>query len=158
MSFDAGADQLLEQAASADPTFALPHAARAMVHWQQRDRSQAQVQVQVHRAQELSANASQREQEHIAAVVAVVDSGGYIDRNGQQAPNPHAVGRCRDHLRTYPRDAPILFFMTMLTIFSAPRQEQEGLLTLFERLESSYGNDWWFLSWYAFCRHELGDV
>ena len=116
LSFDAGARERLEEASARDLGFALPYAAQAVVLWQLGQREEAQARARL--AQTRIPGVSPRERGHIEAILAVVEGGGHIDRDGHQAPNLQAVQLCRAHLREFPRDALILFLVTILTVFS----------------------------------------
>ena len=140
-----GTDALLEQALAADDGFALAHIAMARQH-QYRGRLDLAKQSAV-RATELSAGTSRREQQHVAALAASI--GG---------DNPGALARIREHVQEFPRDAYLLSQCTgpfSLIGFGGGPDWRRECFELLTPLAPTYGDDWWFLSAYAFLHNEL---
>jgi tetratricopeptide (TPR) repeat protein len=142
----AGAEGLLQEAIAADDGFALAHVALAREH-QFRGRV-AEARATAARARALAEGASRRERQHVDALATAIEGD-----------NPGAVARITAHLQEFPRDAFLLTQVTgpfsLIGFGGGPdwRRECYALLT---PLAPAYGDDWWFLSAYAFVHNELG--
>lgn len=141
----AGAEILLQEALTADEGFALAQVALAREH-QFRGRL-PEARAMAARARTLAQGTSRREQQHVDALAAAVEG----DHAG-------AVARVKAHLQEFPRDALLLSQVTgpfsLIGFGGGPdwRRECYALLT---PLASAYGDDWWFLSAFAFVQNEL---
>ncbi len=141
----AGQEEALGEALAADDGFALAHIAQARMH-QYRGRV-AEARAAAARARELGAGTSRREQQHVAAIATSIDGD-----------NPRAAERIRDHLQEYPRDAYLLSQMTgpfSLIGFGGGPDWRRECFALLAPLAPAYGEDWWFLSAFAFLHNEL---
>jgi len=147
LSANVGAAEVLDRVLTADPDFALAHAARARVL--QMGGAPAEARSAAERASELARYASPREHGHVEAVSLAL------------GPDlPRALEAAREHLREFPRDALVLSLLTgvySLTGFSGRPDRNELLLGILEDLASAYGDDWWFLNVHAFACTEAGD-
>ncbi len=145
LSSNAGAEEAIDAALAGDPDFALAHVAKAR---------QAQflgdmpaMKAGKERAAALTASTTAREQQHIAALVRAMDGDG-----------PGATALIKEHVQEFPRDAYLLSQVTgpfsLIGFGGGPdwRVEQFEVLA---PLESAYGDDWWFLSTFAFAHNEL---
>jgi hypothetical protein len=153
ISYDGAAEERLRAATAADPHFALPYAALAVLRWQQRRSEEAREFVAL--AEERAGGLTRREQQHIACVNAAVNGHGYVDGEGHQAPNPEFVRLARAQLEEYPSDALVLLLLTLETVFCGDPGERLGIASMYERLAPAYAGDWWFPGWRATCDIEL---
>jgi Tfp pilus assembly protein PilF len=147
LSGNVGADEALDRALTADPDFALAHAAKARAL--QMRGAGAEAKIAAARASELARAVTQRERGHVEAVSLAL------------GPDlPRALDAAREHLREFPRDALVLSLATgvySLTGFSGRRDRNELLLGILDELAPAYGEDWWFLNVHAFACTEAGD-
>jgi Tfp pilus assembly protein PilF len=147
LSGNVGADEALDRALSADPDFALAHAAQARAL--QMRGAGAEAKAAAARASELARTATPRERGHVEAVSLAL------------GPDlPRALEAAREHLREFPRDALVLSLATgtySLTGFSGRLDRNELLLGILDELAPAYGEDWWFLNVHAFACTEAGD-
>lgn len=144
---DAGVETTLEAAIAADPGFSMPHAALARAHLNcgrgKLARSAAEV------ASQLVSSASRREQQHVAIISNIVS--GHV---------PRSLELTHEHLADFPRDAFALdpacgVFGSMG--FSGRIDREAEQLALLEPLATHYGDDWWFLTVFAFALLETGE-
>src|SRR5262252_9450288 len=91
---------------------------------------------------------TRRERQHIEALARAVDGDG-----------PGALALIREHVQAFPRDAFLLKQADGpfgLIGFGGGQDRLEANFTLLDSVGAAYGDDWWFLSAYAFARNELG--
>jgi tetratricopeptide (TPR) repeat protein len=142
LSLNAGGVAGLAAAVQADPDFALGHAGLAFAHWYRSDLPAARASVQ--QACALLGDVTPRERRHVEIVAAAVAGEG-----------AEALPLMHEHLAEYPRDG-LIVQLALLTINGSGRftrpQEAYDLLA---GLAPDWGDDWWFLGYYAFVHHEL---
>jgi hypothetical protein len=122
-----------------DPTFALGHAALALLGFELC--AEVDVQARLRDASLHAGRATERERSHVHAVAR------------------HVAGDSRplvQHLTTYPRDALLLSTAVPTIAFAGVTEVPEEAWTLVERAIPSYGDDWWFTGLLAFVRQEQG--
>jgi tetratricopeptide (TPR) repeat protein len=140
-----GADQCFAQALEADEGFALAEVAIARNLQVQGDLPGARARAA--RARTLVAGATHREQQHVDAIATAIESGG-----------PAALALVKEHVTEFPRDAYVLSQANGvfgLIGFSGRQDRNDEQLALLESVAGDYGDDWWFLSAYAFALNEL---
>lgn len=138
--------QALDSALTADPDFALAHAAKARALQFVADMPGA-------RAAMAQANAcqrpvSERERSYLAFYTQVI--GGQGDA---------ALDSARQHLTRWPRDAMVLSPCTSvfgLLGFSGRRGRERETAEIMDGLAPHYGDDWWFNMQHAFALDEIG--
>jgi hypothetical protein len=146
LSANKGADESLERAMTADPQFALAHAANA--RWLQLAGRIPDARTAAARATELAAGSSTREQQHVAIFSRLVNG------RGQEA-----LELTRRHMDEFPLDAFALSpscGVFGLIGFSGRVERESEQAELLAPLVEDYGDDWWFLTSYAFALVELG--
>lgn len=146
LAADAGIAAVLDTCLQADPAFAMAHAALAREHQLYGRLKEARACAET--AVELVADASRRERQHVEIINRLVS--GQI---------PKSLELTREHLQDYPRDAFVLnpacgVFGTIGFGGSIGREAEQ--LALLEPLVGDYGDDWWFLTVYAFALLETG--
>jgi len=140
--------EAFEVVVAEDPNFALGHAGLARAH--QATGNAAKAREIIAKARELATGITEREAGHIN----VFD----LLANGRTADGLAAVV---DHARSNPRDAMVV--QTSTSIFGLigfsglPGREAE-MLAFTSALQPHYGDDWWYLSQYAFALCETGQV
>ncbi len=142
-----GPEAALERAIEADPGFALPHAALARQH--QLMGRVAQARAAAGQARALARDATARERQHVEIFHRMVHG------KGQEA-----LALTREHVREWPLDAFVLApscGVFGLVGFSGRIDREPEQLALLEPLVGAYGDDWWFLSAYAFALLETGE-
>ena len=136
----------LNAAASADPGFALPHAAIARQH--QLSGRPKEARSAIEHAVSLAEGSTPRERQHVEIFHRLCT--GKV---------PAALELTREHVQTYPRDALALSpscSVFGLIGFSGRVDREPEQLALLEPLADAYGDDWWYLSSLAFALVELG--
>jgi len=91
---------------------------------------------------------TRRERQHIEALARAVDGDG-----------PEALALIREHVQEFPRDAFLLKQADGpfgLIGFGGSQDRLEANFALLDSVAGAYGDDWWFLSAYAFAHNELG--
>ena len=145
LAMDYGSEDMFTQAIEADEGFALAHAGLAFTLMLRPEDARASAQ----RASSLAGCASRRERKHIEAIALFV--------NGQ---GPQSLALAREHLDEFPRDAFLLRLALSLHVSGCSGGGVSDfpplLLGLLRTVESDYGDDWAFLSQYAFAHHENG--
>lgn len=145
LGFDAGAIELAQRAVDLDPTFAMAH-----IHLARQLQFEARIpEALAHRqrAQDLSATATSHEQSHIAVLSLAIDGNG-----------PAAIAAIASHLSEFPRSSLIAAQAIGpfgLFAFGGYIDRHERNIQLLESVRQSFGDDWWFLSSYAFGLNEL---
>src|SRR5579885_117860 len=133
-------DEPFRRASTADPEFALPHAALALI--EQRELRLPEARASAAAAEQFVARASRREQQHVAAVVDAVSGRG-----------SRAIARIREHLQEFPRDALLLHFVTTSLLFAG---QQDQMVQVSHAAGPAYGDDDWFwLGIHAFALQEV---
>lgn len=141
-----GAQTSLEAAIAADEHFAMAHIALAR-EFQYRGQTTA-AQTSKLRALQCLDGVTRRERQHVEALARAVDGDG-----------PAALALIREHVQEFPRDA---FLVKQadgpfgLIGFGGGQDRLEANFALLDSLAAAYGDDWWFLSAYAFAHNELG--
>jgi len=143
-----GAIEGFDRAIAADPSFALAHAARAHVLLERGDAAAARASMAA--ANSLAAGLSAREASHIAFfdLLAAGDTEA-------------ALAAVHAHLNAWPRDALVLAttaFTNGLIGSSGRAGQKRALLGLLDRLEPSYGDDWWFTAHHGMALSENGQL
>jgi hypothetical protein len=122
-----------------DPTFALGHAALALLGHELCAR--VDVQARLQDAALHAARGSERERSHVHAVVR------------------HVAGDSEPliaHLRAYPLDALLLSTAVPTIAFAGVTEVPEQAWSIVEVAAPAYGDDWWFTGLLAFIRQEQG--
>lgn len=146
LAMQMGAQAHFEAALAADPACAMAHIALAR-EYQYRGQAAA-AQASKTRALQAMDGVTRREQQHITAMATAVDGDG-----------PTALRLVREHLQDFPRDAWLLKQADGpfgLIGFSGAQDRLEANFALLDSVAPAYGDDWWFLSAYAFAHNELG--
>jgi tetratricopeptide (TPR) repeat protein len=146
LSANDGADVAFREAIAADAAFALAHAALArscQVAGKGADAGAA-----IDRAAELSIGLTDRERAHVTILEHLIKGRGGEAYKGVLA-----------HVEEHPRDAVIVQLCAGvfgLIGFSGLAGREAEQLAFMHRLAPHYGDDWWFLSVYAFAQIEVG--
>ena len=146
LALSVGAQASLEAAIAADPGFAMAHIALAR-EFQYRGNITA-AQTSKAKALQCMDGVTRRERQHIEALAKAVDGDG-----------PSALALIREHVQEFPRDAFLLKQADGpfgLIGFGGGQDRLEANFALLDRVAEAYGDDWWFLSAYAFAHNELG--
>lgn len=143
-----GAIEALDRATAADPTFALPHIARARIHQMYGEGADARAKAA--RARELAAHATKRERQHVDVLAAAVEGRSKDALTGAEA-----------HVEEFPRDA--LVFVALLGAyglyaFSGRPDHDAARVAICERHAAHYGEDWWFLTYLGWSHTEAGNL
>ncbi|HEY9394992.1 MAG TPA: pyridine nucleotide-disulfide oxidoreductase, partial [Nocardioides sp.] len=120
-----------------DPTFALGHAALALLGHEMC--APVDVGARLKQARLHARRATERERSHVHAVEAHI--GG----------NPRPL---IDHLAAFPRDALLLSTAVPTIAFAGATEVPEEAWAIVERARPAYGDDWWFAGLLAFVRQE----
>ncbi len=145
---DYGATDAFTAAVTADPDFALGHAALArslMMAGRMPDAKTA-----LARAQELAPAADDRERAHIGAFASLLDGKPVVARDA-----------IKSHVRDHPRDAMAAQLCTNvfgLIGFSGEVGREAELLAYTEALLPHYEGDWWMMSMHALSLCETGQI
>lgn len=146
LAADGQIQQTIDAVLDADPEMALAHAAQAREHMLYGRPKEARSSAET--AASFAKNASRREQQHVEIIRHLVT--GQI---------PKSFELTLEHIQDYPRDAFVLnpasgVFGTIG--FSGRVTRETDQIELLEPLKTHYGNDWWFLTVYAFALLETG--
>jgi tetratricopeptide (TPR) repeat protein len=146
LALNMGSQASLEAAIAADQDFALAHVALAR-GWQYEGNIPA---AQTSKAQALASldGVTRRERQHVKALARAIDGDG-----------PGALALVYEHLQEFPRDAFVLKQADGpfgLLGFGGSQDRLEQNFALLDSVATAYGDDWWFLSAYAFAHNELG--
>jgi predicted Zn-dependent protease len=145
---DFGASQAFEASVTADPGFALGHAALARALMM--EARMAEAKTAIGRAEALAPSADARERNHIGALALLL--------SGQPGAAREAV---KDHVRDHPRDALAAQLCTSvfgLIGFSGETGREAELLAYTGALLPHYPGDWWMMSMHAVSLCETGQV
>jgi len=134
-----GALESISRAVALDPTFALGHAALALLGHE--FCAPVDVESRLRSARGLAARATERERSHVEAV----------DRHvrGDSAPLVR-------HLVAWPADALLLSVAVPTIAFAGATTVPAEAWAIVERAAPAYGNDWWYAGLLAFMRQEQG--
>lgn len=141
-----GAIEAFDRAIEADPTFALPRAARAHALLERGDVAAARASIA--EATERAAGLPEREASHVAYFASLV-----------AGDTEAALAALPVHLNAWPRDALVLgtaAFTNGLIGSSGRTGQKRTLLDLLDRLAPHYGDDWWFTAHHGMARSENG--
>jgi len=126
-------------AVTLDPTFALGHAALALLGHEMC--APVDIEARLRDAQLHASHVTARERSHVTAVVRHVE--------GDSEP-------LLRHLREYPTDALLLSVAVPTIAFAGVTTVPQDAWQVVERCAPSYGDDWWFTGLLAFVRQEQG--
>ena len=148
LTFYPGAIEAFDRATAADPSFSLPHAAKAQVLM--REGNVAAARAALVAAKDLATGVLEREASHIA----------YFDLAfaGQ---TDAAIDALYAHLATWPRDALVLATAANpngLIGASGRIGQKHQIAALMDSLAPHYGNDYWFLAHHAMALSEDGQL
>ena len=141
-----GVIETFDRAIEADPTFALPHAARAHALLERGDVARARASIA--KATDLVAGLAEREASHVAYFASLV-----------AGDTEAALAALAVHLDSWPRDALVLgttAFTNGLIGSSGRTGQKRTLLDLLDRLSPHYGDDWWFTAHHGMALSENG--
>jgi hypothetical protein len=122
-----------------DPTFALGHAALALLGHEQDAR--VNLAARMTAARRHAARSTERERSHVHAVLS------HIDGDGRPL---------IEHLRHYPKDALLLTTAVPTIAFAGVTTVPQEAWAIVEGCEPAYGSDWWYAGLLAFIRQEQG--
>jgi hypothetical protein len=134
-----GAVNAIAESIVHDPTFALGHAALALLGHEQA--APVDVAARMASARRHAARSTARERSHVFAVLS------------------HIAGDSRpllEHLRHHPRDALLLTSAVPTIAFAGVTNVPEEAWAVVEGCEPAYGSDWWYSGLLAFVRQEQG--
>ena len=137
LRLSAGAVESVARAIVHDPTFALGHAALALLGHELC--APVDIQARLRDAEKHVAGATARERSHVHAVTS------------------HVRGDSRPlvaHLREYPRDALLLSTAVPTIAFAGVTEVPQEAWAIVEHAIPAYGDDWWFTGLLAFVRQE----
>jgi len=132
-----GALEHLAESIAHDPTFALGHAALALLGHEMC--APVDVPARLRHAQLHARRATERERCHVEAVAAHIAGD----------PQPLVT-----HLRSHPRDALLLSTAVPTIAFAGVTEVPEQAWSIVESCAPAYGDDWWFTGLLAFVRQE----
>jgi tetratricopeptide (TPR) repeat protein len=141
-----GAIEAFDRSITADPGFALAHAARAHALLECGNAAAARASMEA--ANSLSGGVSAREKSHIAFFNLFVAEDAAA-----------ALAALGPHLKSWPRDVLVLAttaFTNGLIGNSGHAGQKRALLALLERLAPSWGDDWWFTAHHGMALSENG--
>jgi hypothetical protein len=133
----AGGAEAVATAVALDPTFAVGHAALALLGHEMC--LNVDLDARLRDASLHAARGTERERSHVHAVVSHV--------RGDSRP-------LLDHLRAHPRDALLLSAAVPTIAFGGATEVPEESWALVEEAVPAYGDDWWFTGLLAFVRQE----
>jgi hypothetical protein len=132
-----GATDHLAESIAHDPTFALGHAALALLGHEMC--APIDVPARMRAATLHAQRASERERSHVHAI------GAHLEGD----PRPLVA-----HLASYPLDALLLSTAVPTIAFAGVTEVPEEAWAIVERCRPAYGDDWWFAGLLAFMRQE----
>jgi hypothetical protein len=139
LRLEEGALHAIAVAVTLDPTFALGHAALALLGHELC--APVDVEARLRDAQRHAPRATERERSHVHAVV----------RHLAGDPRPLVA-----HLTRFPTDALLLSVAVPTIAFAGVTTVPQDAWAIVERCAPSYGDDWWFTGLLAFMRQEQG--
>jgi hypothetical protein len=122
-----------------DPTFALGHAALALLGHEQA--APVDLAARMESARRHAARSTSRERSHVLAVLSHITGD---------------TGAVPEHLRHHPRDALLLTTAVPTIAFAGVTTVPEEAWAIVESCASAYGSDWWYAGLLAFVRQEQG--
>ena len=134
-----GSESAFATAIVLDPTFALGHAALAVLGHDLR--IEVDTDARMRDAERHASTATARERSHVHAVLAHLRG------------DSSAVVR---HLETYPADALLLSVAVPTIAFAGVTEVPEEAWAIVERAAPAYGQDWWYAGLLGFIRQEQG--
>ena len=142
-----GPEEALSEALEVDDGLAVAHAAAALLQMYRMEMEQAK-RTAAH-AERLAAGATKRELQQVKAIGLMIDG-----------ESRRALALIREHLEEFPRDMLMVRLANRLLVLGCsgagiPNFPDE-LLGMLQTLKPDYGEDWAFLSQYAFAHHETG--
>ncbi len=142
-----GPEEALSEALEVDDGLAVAHAAAALLQMYRMEMEQAK-RTAAH-AERLAAGATKRERQQVKAIGLMIDG-----------ESRRALALIREHLEEFPRDMLMVRLANRLLVLGCsgagiPNFPDE-LLGMLHTLKPDYGEDWAFLSQYAFAHHETG--
>ena len=146
LAADTGAPEAFEDAVEADEGFALGYAGLARIR--QLRGQPAEAKELVRRAGELASGLPKRERQHVAAMSSIINDDLET-----------ALASVKEHVAEFPRDAFVLApagSVLGLIGFSGRQERNSEQLAFLDAVANDYGDDWWFLSNYAFAHTEAG--
>ena len=148
LTFYPGATEAFDRAIAADPSFSLPHAARAQVLMREGNVPAARAALAA--AKDLATGLLEREASHIA----------YFDL-AFAGRTDAAIGALYAHLAAWPRDALVLATAANpngLIGASGRLGQKRQIAELMDSLAPHYGDDFWFLAHHAMALSEDGQL
>lgn len=139
LRLDTGSAEAIASSVALDPTFALGHAALALLGHQRS--APVDVAARLRDARLHSRHATERERSHVYA----------IERHLHGGPTPLLA-----HLETYPLDALLLSTAVPTIAFAGVTEVPAEAWAIVERARPAYGDDWWFGGLLAYVRQEQG--
>jgi hypothetical protein len=133
----AGALSHIAESIAYDPTFALGHAALALLGHEMC--APVDVDARLRQAEQLAGRTTERERSHVHAIAAHV--------RGDSRPLVR-------HVAAYPRDALLLSSAVPTIAFAGATEVPEESWAIVEGCIPAYGDDWWFTGLLAFIRQE----
>jgi tetratricopeptide (TPR) repeat protein len=146
LALNMGSQTSLEAALAADEGFALAHIALARGF--QYEGKMPEAQARKARALQCLGGVTRRERQHVEAIATAIDGD-----------TPGALALIREHVQEFPRDAFVLKQADGpfgLIGFGGSADRLAENFALLDSVAGAYGEDWWFLSAYAFAHNELG--
>jgi len=139
LTIQQGSVNALAESIVHDPTFALGHAALALLGHEQNAR--VDMASRMAAARRHAARSTDRERSHVHAVLHHIEG-------------DHSA--LIEHLRQYPRDALLLTTAVPTIAFAGVTTVPEEAWAIVEGCAPAYGSDWWFAGLLAFIRQEQG--
>ncbi|SHG32273.1 Uncharacterized NAD(P)/FAD-binding protein YdhS [Jatrophihabitans endophyticus] len=138
-----GAEDLLAEAVSTDPDFALGHAVQALlgVEWG----ADVDVASSLHAAHRAMAKGDERERRFVEVATARV-----------REPGAASAASLLAYIQTYPEDALAVSIAVPTIAFGGATEIPAEAWALVEGLTPAYGGDWWHRGLLAFVRQEQG--
>lgn len=145
-----GAAEVLDEAITADPDFALAHAARARQHAMRGEPTKAKARIAM-AAELVARRGTERERSHVELLSLAI--------SGRAA---EALDRVSAHADAWPRDVVILSLPLGafgLLAFSGRADHDQARVDLCERHAAHFASDdWWFLTYRGWSHAENGNV
>ena len=145
LSGNVGDERGLKAAIAADESFAVAHVTLARLQQFAGDMKGAKASLAA--ARNSAPGATRYERQHVDTIAAVIES-----------PPDTALALVNEHLDEFPTDAFVLAQANgvySLIGFSGRKSRNDEQIALLRRVQTAYGDDWWFLSALAFAENEL---
>lgn len=141
-----GAGQLVAEAVTLDPGFALGHAVRALLASEGAgEAAEIDVHAALEAAQAPDARADERERRFIEVAAARITD-----------PGPDSAAALLAHIDAYPEDALAVSVAVPTIAFSGATEVPSEAWALIDALAPAYGSHWWYRGMLAFSRQEQG--